>query len=159
MTHRAPLVLISLGAFKGTLDGTFHELFGAPSVPSIPSAPSTVQFSYTVLSGPGALSDLDGTLSSPAPSVALASSAARDAHALNGSVSSLAPSVVMRLCFVRVSTSLDGAKRLRRHARCSTYDAFHDIFGAFSVSSAPSTVQSSAAPAPSAVMVPLSPGP
>ena len=132
MTYRAPLALISLDAFKGALDGTFHELFGAPSAPFIPLAPSSVQFSYTVLSGLGALSDLDvlsgiGTLSSPAPSVALASSAAR-VHALIGSVSSLASWTVLRPRIVRGSTSLDGTKHLGRPARCSTYDTVHDIF-------------------------------
>ena len=80
MTYRALCTPI-LGVFKGVLDGTFHELFGAPSAPFIPSAPSTGQFSY-LLSGLGTLSDLDvlsgiGTRSSPAPSVALGSSAAQ----------------------------------------------------------------------------------
>ena len=72
MTYRALCTPI-LGVFKGVLDGTFHEFFGAPSAPFIASAPSTGQFSY-LLSGLGTLSDLDvlsgiGTLSSPAPSV------------------------------------------------------------------------------------------
>ena len=149
MTYRAPSALCKpvLGPFKGALDGTFHELFGATSTPFIPSAPSTIQFSY-LLSDLGALSDLDvlsgiGTLSSPAPSVALAPSAARDAHDLIGSVPSLASWAVSRPCIVRGSTSIrvDGTKRLGRPARCSTHDTFHDIFGTLSVPSAPSKVQ------------------
>ena len=61
MLTYVPLALCmpSLGAFKCALDGTFHELFGAPSAPFIRLSYSPVQFSYTVLSGLGALSDLD----------------------------------------------------------------------------------------------------
>ena len=35
MTYRAPSALLSLGAFKVVLDGTFHDFFGAPSAPFI----------------------------------------------------------------------------------------------------------------------------
>ena len=35
MTYRAPSALLSLGAFKVVLDGTFYEFFGAPSAPFI----------------------------------------------------------------------------------------------------------------------------
>ena len=35
MTYRAPSALLSLGAFKVVLDGTFQEFFGAPSAPFI----------------------------------------------------------------------------------------------------------------------------
>ena len=37
MTYRVSSALLRLGAFKGALDGTFHEFFGAPSVHFIPT--------------------------------------------------------------------------------------------------------------------------